>query len=115
MEKWGEWGPCRIFSPFFSYYPPFFTIFLPLVEVFNTISIVIFDSSYCPRISPHFPPIPPIFPIFPRRLWGLGDFGFGCLGALAGLYLVCMRPSDNSVEPVQYVGQECTRIICVSQ
>ena len=48
-----------------------------------------------PPIPPSFPPIPPhsppfspiiphfsIFPISPRRLPGLGDFGFGYVGAL---------------------------------
>ena len=47
------------------------------------------SPSPCPPFkatSPHFPPFPPsfpicpIYPICPRRVCGLGDFGFGYSG-----------------------------------
>ena len=87
--KWGIWVSRRICFPFFSHCPP----------VFRHFSATCTDWSYNfygdlmmippPFFYPHFTPFPLIFPhfpsfppIFPRRRRGLGDFGFGCLGAL---------------------------------
>ena len=56
---------------------------------------------------PHFPPVPPIFPhffifpIFPGRLWGLGDFGFGYLGALHSYLPKCGAPVAGDKQPGQ--------------
>ena len=90
----GNMGASSHFSPVFLPLPPLsFAIFLPLVDVVHAISILIpISPPSSPRFiasPPHYPHSPPSFPIFPslpifpRRLWGIGDFGFGYKGALA--------------------------------
>ena len=92
LRKMGEMGLDNMgISSHFS--PGFLSITPPVFRHFSATCRGCSYDFYCDLmripISPHFLPFAPIFPqffifhIFPRRLRGLGDLGFGYLGALS--------------------------------